>query len=150
MPEKPVPEGYQTVTPHLTVRGVEGLLEFTRNVFGAKEKMRMPGPDGRIVHAEVEIGDSVVMMGEPMGDSQEVMPATLYVYVSDVDAVYRRAVSAGAASLMEPADRFYGDRTASVRDSTGNQWVIATHIEDVAPEELDRRMKAMMQRRAGG
>src|SRR6266568_5870663 len=106
--------------------------------FDATELERMSRPDGTIGHAEVRIGDSVVMMGEARGESTP-MPGTLYVYVSDTDAVYKRALEAGAASLMEPADQFYGDRNAAVKDAVGNRWWIATHKEDVSPQEIVRR-----------
>ena len=104
----------------------------------------MPRPDGTIMHAEVRIGDSRVMMGEPMGSCQP-MFGSLYLYVHDVDAVYKRALQAGATSTSEPADQFYGDRSASIKDPVGNQWWIATHKEDVPPEEIARRAKAFMQ-----
>ena len=108
MAVKPVPDRYHTVTPYLTVEGVPKLLDFVKRVFDATELERMSRPDGTIGHAEVRIGDSVVMMGEARGESKP-MPGTLYAYVSDTDAVYKRALEAGAASLMEPADQFYGD-----------------------------------------
>jgi PhnB protein len=101
----------------------------------------MSRPDGTIAHAEVRIGDSAVMMGEPMGEQQP-RPATLYLYVNDTDAVYQRALQAGATSLMEPADQFYGDRNAGVQDVFGNYWWIGTHKEDVSPEELKKRAEA--------
>lgn len=139
MAAKPIPDGYHNVTPYLCVPGVASLLEFLEQAFGAElshECMRLP--DGRVMHAEVKIGDSRVMMGEPAGRWSP-MPASLYLYVEDVDAVYARAVKAGGASVMEPADQFYGDRHGGVRDPSGNIWWIATHKEDVPPEELKRR-----------
>jgi PhnB protein len=105
----------------------------------------MAHPDGTIMHAEVKIGDSIVMMGEARGDCKP-MPGSLYVYVNDADATYRRALQAGATSMMEPGDQFYGDRTAGVKDPSGNQWTIATHREDVPPEELRRRAEALMKK----
>ena len=143
MAVKPVPDRYHTVTPYLTVQGVPKLIDFVKRVFDATELERMSRPDGTIGHAEVRIGDSVVMMGEARGESTP-MPGTLYVYVSDTDAVYKRALEAGAASLMEPADQFYGDRNAAVRDPVGNHWWIATHKEDVSPQEIVRRAAAQM------
>ena len=104
----------------------------------------MPRPDGTIMHAEVRIGDSLVMMGEPMGDGQPLF-GSLYLYVHDVDAVYKRALQAGATSTSEPADQFYGDRSAGIKDPVGNQWWIATHKEDLPPEEIARRAAAFMQ-----
>jgi uncharacterized glyoxalase superfamily protein PhnB len=111
--------------------------------------MRMPTPDGTIMHAEVRIGDSPVMMGEARGEHKP-MPGSIYLYVDDTDATYRRALQAGATSLMEPADQFYGDRSASVVDPVGNHWFIATHIEDVPPEELARRAEVFMKQHQQG
>jgi PhnB protein len=140
---KPIPEGYHTVTPYLVVPRVAELIDFLKQAFGAEEMFRMPRPDGAIAHAEVRIGDSMVMMGEPMGEFQP-MPAMIHLYVDDADAMYRRAVDAGATSVREPTDQFYGDRSAGVKDQAGNQWFIATHKEDVAPDELARRAEAAM------
>jgi len=148
MPVKPVPEGYHTVTPYLSVPGVTKLIDFLNQAFGAQETERIPRPDGGIAHAEVRIGDSMVMMGEPMGEFRP-MPATIYLYVPDVDATYQRALEAGAAAVMEPADQFYGDRSGGVKDPTGNIWWIATHIEDVPPGELLKRAEAAMKRQGG-
>ena len=145
MPVKPIPEGYHSLTPLLVVPGVANLIEFVKEAFGAQEIFRFPGPDGRIAHAEVKIGDSMLMMGEP-SEGHPPMPAMIHLYVEDVDAVYQRALEAGAGSLQEPADQFYGDRTAGVRDASGNQWHIATHKEDPSPEEFARRMEAARQR----
>jgi uncharacterized glyoxalase superfamily protein PhnB len=143
---KPIPERYHTLTPYLIVPGVAQLIEFLKSAFDAKEGHRSSRPDGGIMHAEVTIGDSVVMMGEPMGEFQP-MPSMLYIYVEDTDTVYRQALKAGATSMMEPADQFYGDRNAGVKDICGNLWWIATHIEDVAPEELEKRAQAAMEQR---
>lgn len=136
-----IPEGYHSVTPYLVVEGVPKLIDFLKAAFDAVETERVPGPDGKIGHAEVRIGDSVVMMGEAGGESKP-MPAMIYLYVSDADANYKRALDAGATSLMEPADQFYGDRSAGVKDPCGNQWWIATRIENVSKEELQRRAEA--------
>lgn len=138
---RPIPEGYHSVTPHLTVPGVAKLIDFLKQAFGATELMRFAAPDGSVMHAEVKIGDSIVMLGEPTGEFKA-MPGVLNMYVPDVDATYRRAIDAGARSLREPADQFYGDRSAGVQDSAGNQWWISTHVEDVSPEEMKRRMQA--------
>ncbi|HEY4683892.1 MAG TPA: VOC family protein [Candidatus Acidoferrales bacterium] len=145
MAVKAIPEGYHTVTPYLAVQGVAKLIEFLTQAFDAKEVHRTTLPDGTIYHAEVRISDSVVMMGEPRGEWKP-MPGTiyLYVYVNDTDAVYKRALQAGATSLMEPSDQFYGDRNAGVKDPVGNYWWIATHIEDVPPAELAKRAEAFM------
>ncbi|MBI1896100.1 MAG: VOC family protein [Acidobacteria bacterium] len=142
MAVKPIPEGHYTVTPYLTVPGVARLIDFLKQVFGAEEiHERMSRPDGAVMHAEVKIGDSPIMLGEPAG-AFDAMPATLYVYVEDTDTVYRKALEAGATSLMQPSDQFYGDRNAGFSDPAGNRWFVATHIEDVAPEELKRRAEA--------
>jgi PhnB protein len=137
MAVRPIPEGFHTVTPYLTVEGVAKLLEFLKEVFDAQVTERVERPDGTVGHAEVRIGDSMIMMGE--AQDGKTMPGSLYVYVSDTDATYRRALQAGATSLMEPADQFYGDRNAGVQDPAGNRFWIATHIEDVPPEEMARR-----------
>jgi len=144
MAVKAIPDGYHSVTPYLVVSGVATLLDFLTQAFEAHELRRMPRPDGTIMHAEVRIGDSRVMMGEPMGAAPP-MPASLYLYVNDVDAVYTRALHAGATSTSTPADQFYGDRSAGLKDPVGNQWWIATHQEDVPPEEIARRAEACMQ-----
>jgi PhnB protein len=142
MSVKPIPDGYSAVTPYLTVSGVARLIDFVKEVFDAEEVLRMPGPDGNVAHAEVRIGGSMVMMGEPMDDSAR-MPAMLHVYVKDVDAVYARALQAGATSVREPEDQFYGDRSGGVKDAFGNLWYMATHVEDVSDEELQRRAAAL-------
>ncbi|MCP5109619.1 MAG: VOC family protein [bacterium] len=122
-----MPDGYHTVTPYLQV-----------------EILRQP--DGAIMHAEVQVGDSKIMIGQARGESKA-MPATLYVYVQDTDATYRRGLAAGATSEMEPSDQFYGDRNAGLKDECGNRWWIATHIEDLRPEELAKRAAEHYQQR---
>ena len=138
---KPIPQGYHTATPYLAVQGVPKLITFLKQAFYAEERERMTAPDGRVSHAEMKIGDSIIMMGEPTGESKS-MPGMIYLYLEDTDAAYKRALQAGASSLREPTDMFYGDRNAAVTDPVGNQWWIATHVEDVPPEEMQRRMKA--------
>jgi uncharacterized glyoxalase superfamily protein PhnB len=145
----PIPKGYHTVTPVLTVHGAAKLIEFLTQAFDAKEIYRLPGPNGEVVHAEVKIGDSMVMVGEAT-DQWKPMPATIALYVEDTDAWYKRALQAGATSVREPSDQFYGDRSAGVKDSAGNQWWIHTHIEDVPPEELQKRAEAWMKQQARG
>ena len=145
MAVKAIPDGYHSVTPYLVVPGVAILLDFLKQAFDAQEvHPPMRRPDGSIMHAEVRVGDSVVMIGEPRGEFTS-MPGSLYVYVSDTDAVYKRALQAGAISLTEPADQFYGDRSAGVQDPVGNRWWIATHKEDVSPKELTKRAAALQQ-----
>jgi len=137
---KPIPDGYHSVTPYLIVKGVAALIDFLKEAFDAVETERLPGPDGTIGHAEVRIGDSIVMMGE--GEHFEPMPAAIYLYVNDIDAAYAKALAAGATTVMEPADQFYGDRSGGVKDAFGNLWFVATHKEDVSPEEMARRAAA--------
>jgi PhnB protein len=141
MPTKvnPVPEGYHTVIPYIVVPGVAKLMDFAKRAFGATEVHVSKLPDGSVMHAEIKIGDSIIMMGD---GGQKTFLAMLHLYMEDVDAVYQRAIQAGGKSLREPTDQFYGDRSAAVEDSFGNQWWIATHVEDVAPEEIERRAKA--------
>jgi len=128
------------------MKGARELIKFMQDAFDAKELFKMEAPDGTIMHAEVMIGDSIIMMGE---SSNKYPPVTagMFVYVEDVDTVYKKAVAAGATSTAEPADQFYGDRTASVKDAFGNTWWIGTHIEDVSPEEMKRREEEMMKKK---
>ncbi len=136
---KPVPEGYHTVTPYLVVDGAEKIIRFAKEAFGAQPVFEpMTRPDGKIMHAELKIGDSVVMLSDA---SERAQPTSdmLHLYVPNVDAVYQKALKAGGKSLMEPADQFYGDRSGGVMDPAGNRWFIATHIEDVSPGELKKR-----------
>lgn len=136
MSVKAIPEGFHSVTPYLLVKDGAKLIEFVERAFGAEQIERLEDPDGTVRHAQVRIGDSFVMLGTPQG---EPMPSSLYLYVPDCDAVYARALEAGATSIMEPADQFYGDRGAGVTDPFGNLWWIGTHVEDVSHEELERR-----------
>jgi PhnB protein len=145
-----IPDGYHTVTPYLIVEGAQKLIDFLKQGFGAKETFSMPGPDGKIGHAEVKIGNSMVMLADanPRWKPTKTM---LYLYVEDVDAVYKKAVAAGGKSVMEPTNQFYGDRSAGVEDAFGNHWGIATHVEDVPMDELERRAQAFQkQRQAAG
>ena len=139
---KPIPEGAHTVTPYLVVEGIPKLLDFLKQAFGAQERFRMARPDGGVMHADVMIGDSIVMMGEAMGEWKP-KPGSLYLYVEDVDAVYQRAIDAGGTKVREPSNQFYGDRTGGVIDPCGNYWGIATHVEDVSHEEMAKRFAAM-------
>ena len=123
-----VPDGYHTVSPYLVVAGVAKLIEFTKEAFGATEVQVSKRPDGSVQHAEVKIGDSIVMMGEGAEGGKH-FPAMLHLYMEDVDAVYQRAVKAGAKPVREPADQPYGDRSGGVEDAFGNQWWISAHIE---------------------
>ena len=137
----PIPKGYGTVTPFLRVADAAKLIDFLKQAFAAEVTFRMDGPDGSVMHAEVKIGDSMVMIGQaPAGQE---MRAMLNLYVPDTDALYNSAMAAGATSIREPANQFYGDRSGGVRDVCGNEWWMATHIEDVSQEEMERRMAAM-------
>ena len=148
MAVNPIPEGYRTVTPYLVVDGATNVLDFVKKAFGAEEKLRMDAPEGKIGHAEVQIGDSIVMMGDA-GAENPAMPAMIHLYVDDCDATYERALAAGGTSEREPTDQFYGDRSAGVRDSAGNLWWIATHVEDVPEEEMAKRIEEATAAQAG-
>ena len=143
MAVSPIPEGFHTVTPYIVVADVDELLDFLKAAFGATETERIPGQDGQTGHAEVLIGDSYVMMGRAQ-DQFPALPCMLYLYVPDTDATYAQALASGAKSLQEPADMFYGDRNGIVQDPAGNTWCIATHQEDLPPEELAERAKEAM------
>jgi uncharacterized glyoxalase superfamily protein PhnB len=138
MAVKPIPDGYHSITPYLVVAGAAKVIDFAKEAFGAQELFRMPGPNNTIGHAEFKIGDSVVMIADGGGPHPQ-RPGNLMLYVPNVDEVYRRALKAGGTSEREPADQFYGDRSAGIIDAAGNRWWIATHVEDVSPEELQRR-----------
>lgn len=148
---KPIPEGFHSVTPYLCIRGAAAALDFYRTVFGAKEIMRMEAPDGKIGHAEIEIGDSKIMlsdefpgMGQNSPQALGGSPVTIHLYVEDVDAVAAKAVAAGGKKVGEVEDRFWGDRSGTVEDPAGHLWHLATHKEDVSPDELSRRAQACM------
>jgi PhnB protein len=141
-----VPDGYHTATPYLIIGGAAEAIEFYKSVFGATERFRMPGPDDRIAHAEIHIGDSVIMLADEVLDMGYRSPrslggtaVSLLLYVDDVDAVFRRAVNAGAVTLRPVANQYYGDRSGTLEDPFGHVWTIATHIEDVPTEEIRRR-----------
>jgi PhnB protein len=138
MAVKAIPDGYSSVTPFVTVKGAAQMIDFLKQAFGAEEVMRMPGPGGVVMHAELNIGNSRLMLSEAMQNPPS--QSSFYLYVSDADAMYKRALAAGASSRIEPKDEFWGDRAAMVKDPFGNIWSVATHKEDVAPEELAKRM----------
>jgi PhnB protein len=147
---KPIPDGYPQVTPYLIVDGAGAAIEFYCSVLGATERMRMPAPEGRVGHAELEIGDSLIMLADefPGMDARGPRavggtPVTLHVYVEDADSVFDRAVEAGAKALSAVEGRFYGDRSGQFEDPFGHRWDVATHVEDVAPDEMARRMAAI-------
>ncbi len=146
---KPIPDGYHTATPYLIVSDAAKAIDFYKRAFGATELTRMPGPNGRVAHAEIKIGDSIIMLGEEnpkvgirgpqsLGGS----PAFLYLYVEDCDRAFNRAVEAGASTVNSLKDQMWGDRSGSVKDPFGHSWWIATHKEDVSMDEMRRRMAA--------
>jgi len=141
------PAGCQQVIPYLIVKDPGKTVEFAKQVFGAKEAHVSRDPQGRIMHASLAIGDSMLMMGAAM-EGFPPLPAMIYLYVPDVDAAYKRALAAGATTVREVADQFYGDRSGGVVDSNGTQWWIGTHIEDVSNEEIERRAQAAYKARA--
>ena len=138
MSVKPIPENYPRVSPYLIVSDVEATMNFIAYVFEGKVKEKMKMEDGSVNHGEMCIGDSVIMMGKASDDHQ-MQNAMLYIYVEDTDAAYKKALEKGAVSVMEPANQFYGDRNAGVKDKDGINWWMATHVEDVSPEEVRRR-----------
>jgi PhnB protein len=149
MAVRSIPEGYHSVTPYLIVTGAASAIEFYKHAFGAKEVMRIPHPDGRVGHAELQMGDSRVMLADEFPEMGARSPMSLggtpvhiLLYVNDVDAVTSRAVAAGAKMLRPVKDQFYGDRTGTLSDPFGHQWTVATHKEDVSPEEMKKRAAA--------
>ena len=141
---KPVPKGYHTVTPYIVVDGAEKMIGFMKSAFGAEIVHEpMMRADGKVMHAELKIGDSMVMISDA-SEHSSATSAMLYLYVPDVDAVYQKALKAGAMSLMEPSNQFYGDRSGGVKDAAGNRWFIGTHVEDVSPAELKKRAVEFM------
>jgi uncharacterized glyoxalase superfamily protein PhnB len=142
MAVKPIPEGYHTVTPYILVDGASKFIGFLKQAFNATEKLCMKLPDGKVSHAELWIEDSAVMVADPRPGA-ETSTGSFYLYVPDTDMVYQKALQAGATSTLEPMDQFYGDRNAGVKDPFGNTWWIATHIEDVTPEEIEKRAAAL-------
>ena len=151
MAAKPIPDGYPQVTPYLIVDGAQAAIDFYSSVFGATERMRMPGPGGKIAHAELQLGDSLLMVADESpemgGRSPRTVggsPVIVSVYVEDVDAVFERAVQAGATALQAVENQFYGDRAGQFEDPSGHQWSVATHVEDVPPDEMERRVAQAM------
>jgi len=155
MAVKPIPEGYHSITPYLVLKGAASAIEYYKKAFGAEEMVRMDGPGGTIGHAELKIGDSVVMMADESPDmghrgpkSIGGTPVSIVLYVENVDAVWKRALDAGATTVRPLENQFYGDRMGTLEDPFGHLWSVATHIEDVPPEEMDRRMQEMMKQKA--
>ncbi|PSB04805.1 VOC family protein [Merismopedia glauca] len=142
MAVKPIPEGYHTVTPYLFVPSALTFIKFLTQAFAAEEIRRTLHPEGYIMNAEVRIGDSLIMVGEARGECPP-MPSSIYLYVENTDATYKRALQAGGTSMMEPTDEFWGDRHAALKDPSGNCWMIATHVEDVSSAEIEQRIKTL-------
>ena len=151
MAVKPIPDDYPRVMPYLSVDGAAEVIEFCTQVLDAKERLRMEAPGGKIGHAELQIGDSVIMladtfpeMGAPTAKELGGSPVTVMVYVEDVDAVFAKALSHGATAIDQVSNQFYGDRSGSFSDPWGHRWHVATHVEDVTPEEMERRAREVM------
>src|SRR5215510_2323851 len=147
----PIPAGYHIVTPYIVCRGAARAIDFYKKAFGAKERLRMNAPDGSVAHAELQIGDSIVMLGDEMPQMGATSPDTiggtasgLFIYSKNVDQAYAKAVAAGAKTEMQPTDMFWGDRYCKLADPFGHKWSIATHIEDLSPKEMARRSEAAM------
>lgn len=148
---RPIPEGYHSVTPYLIVKGAAAAIDFYKRAFGATESVRMPGPDGKIGHAEIRIGDSTIMLADEYPDMGYRSPqslggagVSLMVYVEKVDETFKRALAAGAKELRPIADQFYGDRSGTLQDPFGHVWTVSTHVEDVPPEEMRRRSEEFL------
>ena len=143
---KPIPEGFHTITPYLIADDADKLIGFMQKAFGAQyDHEASKRPDGKIMHATLKIGNSMLMVSES-SEHAKATPVMLYLYVPDVDAAYQKALKAGATSVMEPADQFYGDRSGGVKDPAGNRWFFGTHIEDVAPAEMKKRTAEFFKR----
>ncbi len=148
---KPIPDGYPQVTPYLCVDGAKAAIEFYSNVLGATERMHMPGPNGKIGHAELELGDSLIMLADEYPEmgirgpkAVGGTPVTISIYVEDADAVFDAALAAGATSLRPVENQFYGDRIGQFEDPFGHRWSVATHVEDVPPDEMEKRAAEAM------
>jgi len=157
MPVKPIPEGYHSVTPYLVIHGAAAAIDFYKKAFGAVELFRFPAPDGKIGHAEIKIGNSPIMLADEYTEmgykSPQTLggtPVSLMIYLEDVDTVFKRAVEAGGTVREAVQDKFYGDRSGTLTDPFGHNWHIATHKEDVSPEEMERRAKAMSKAASSG
>jgi len=152
MAVKPIPDGYPRLSPYLGVKDAAAAIDFYRDVLGATERMRMPGPNNTVGHAELQLGDSILMLADESAEFGNLSPSSvggtpvgLTLYVEDVDAVYAKALESGATAIKPPEDQFYGDRSGSFLDPFGHKWHVMTHIEDVSPEEMQKRMASMTQ-----
>ncbi len=149
MAVKAIPDGYHSLTPYLVIKGAAEAIEYYTKVFGAEETVRMPGPGGGIMHAEVKIGNSMLMLADENPERGYLSPATtggagvsIMLYTTDVDATFKKAVEGGAKAVQPPTDMFWGDRMANITDPFGHSWAIATHTKDVSPEEMEKAMQA--------
>jgi len=147
MAVKPIPDGYNTVTPYLTIEHPEAVMDFLKKAFDAQETFAMRDDEGQVQHAEMKVGTSMLMFGRARGE-YHARPGNFYLYVEDCDALYKNALAAGAKSLSEPANQFYGDRHGGVTDSEGNNWWIGTHVEDLTADEVNRRAKEFHEKQA--
>jgi PhnB protein len=157
MAVKPIPDGYHSITPYLIIKDASRAIEFYKKAFGAVEVLRLPGPDGKVAHAEIKIGDSLLMIGEESAAMGARSPETLggspvgiYLYVNNVDAVAAQAAAAGAKVIRPVKDQFYGDRNGTFEDPFGHSWTIATHKEDLTSEEVNKRMEEFMKHQGAG
>ncbi|HUG68186.1 MAG TPA: VOC family protein [Pirellulaceae bacterium] len=157
MAVKAQPDGYHSITPYLITHDAVAAIGFYKEAFGATELMRCPGPGGKVMHAEIKIGDSPIMladefpeMGIRSAKSYGGSPVSILIYTEDVDAMFAQAIAAGAIEKKPLADQFYGDRSGTIEDPFGHSWTIATHMEDISPEEIDRRFQEMMKQMGGG
>ena len=153
---KPIPEGFEGATPYLIVKGAANALDFYKKAFGATEIMRIPAPGGKVGHAEIKIGNAIIMLADEFPEMNHRSPQSLggtpvsiLVYVQDVDAFVKRAVAAGAKVVMPVETKFYGDRSGSLEDPFGHQWHFATHVEDVPPDEMAKRAEAFAKQQGG-
>ena len=156
MPAKPIPEGYHTATPYLIVKGAASAIEFYKKAFGATELLRLAAPDGKLGHAEIKIGDSPIMLADEVPEMKYLGPESLggtpvamLLYVDDVDTRFSQAIAAGANEVRPVKDQLYGDRSGTLQDPFGHLWTIATHVEDVSPEEIEKRF-GVHQKDSGG
>lgn len=148
---KPIPDGYPRLMPYLAVDGASDAIDFYKTIFGATERMRMAGPDGKVGHAELEVGESIIMLADEFPEMGHLSPksvggtpVTLHIYVEDVDTCFAQALENGAKSLRDPENKFYGDRGAEIEDPFGHRWSIATHVEDVPADEMEKRAAEAM------
>ncbi|HMI32096.1 MAG TPA: VOC family protein [Candidatus Limnocylindrales bacterium] len=151
---KPIPQGYTTVTPSMTVKDAPKVIEFYKKAFGATERMRMPGPDGKIMHAEIQIGNSIIMMNDEVMGSRSAQtlggcPISFYLYFDNADAAFQKAMAAGGKQFMPVTDMFWGDRMGTIEDPFGHKWTIAQHVKDVTPEDMKRGQEEFMKQMAG-